>query len=615
MHAPHPEETPIDTPPLVSVVIPAHDVAPWIDELLESVLAAGVDDLEVIVVDDHSTDDTGERIARFASRDDRILHHLTDTYGAAAARNEGVRLARGEYLVFADADDLVPRGAYAALVESLQESGSDFAIGDHLKFSPVATWSPTARWFAFDELLRGVAPAAVPSLVSGRAAWNRMFRRTFWDEHALAFPEVVRNDDIVPMTRAFTLVTAIDVVPSCVYLYRDRPGGTSMTAGTPPEVAARLYFEQELICAERVADFGDPGVTEQYSRLVLDADGWVHLSGYLEQLPAGEVADPAVVAAFAALMRVVPRSGFSSAAADRRALMALAEAGRIEDARVLAVAAARARASRQYDADGLAGWAAALGALESVRVDAGWPASRASGVAGAGPSTAAGAGLDLGALLVEGPLTALANDAALADVEALRPTVRALAATDSVRVADAAAVESVILRWMLLAVRSGDAEAVARVSLVRRAVPLVVDTVDAGPQSLDLGGPLPWPDALDGARLVLRAEGRDDVVQDRAVRLPGSTPDASARWSATVSSADLAGSGRYAVLVRFSAGDAVEPQEHAVVTARMPLPPLPADHELQPLSDRARGWVFLVDRRAPAARGLLGKVASRLRRG
>ncbi|BDZ51547.1 hypothetical protein GCM10025867_37880 [Frondihabitans sucicola] len=232
--APPTEENPIDTAPLVSVVIPARDVEPWIDELLASVLAQGGDELQVVVVDDHSTDGTGERLAEHARRDGRILHHVADTTGAAAARNTGVGLATGRYLVFADADDLVPRGAYAALVATLESSGSDFAIGDHLKFSPTSTWSPTARWYPFDTHVVGAKPVDLPSLVSGRAAWNRMFRRSFWDDHSLAFPEIARTDDILPMTRAFTLATAIDVVPDCVYLYRDRPGSTSMTAGTPP---------------------------------------------------------------------------------------------------------------------------------------------------------------------------------------------------------------------------------------------------------------------------------------------------------------------------------------------------------------------------------------------
>lgn len=577
------EETPITTPPLVSVVIPAHNVEPWIDELLASVLAQGGDELQVVVVDDHSTDGTTARLAEFAQRDGRILLHSADSRGAAAARNAGTVLATGTYLVFADADDIVPTGAYTALVSSLERTGSDFAIGDHLKFSPTAVWSPTARWYPFDQAVERAHPSDVPALVSGRAAWNRMFRRSFWDREGLAFPEIARNDDIVPMTQAFLRATAIDVVPDCVYLYRDRPGSTSMTAGTPPALAARLYFEQELLATDLVGGFGDPAITEQYSRLIFDADGWVHLSGYLTRLAPGEAPDAEVLAAFAALMAAVPREAVETAAADRRALIALADTGRIEDARALAIAAASARAERHYDAAGLAAWARAVVALEE-----------------------ANSSLDLTSLLREGPLTALANDAALHSADELEPAVALLAGTATVSSADGSSWESAVLRWMLAAVRSGDASAVRRVSMVRRGLPLVVDTVDVSPEALALSGPMPWPEALEGASLVLRGGDGDRILP---VRVDG------VRWRATVSTVDLPSPGRYAVLVRFSAGSSIPTQDHEVVTARMPLPPVPEGSRLQPLSDRSRGWAFLIDHRAPVARGLLGKVASRLRRG
>jgi hypothetical protein len=583
----NPEETPIATAPLVSVVIPAHDVEPWIDETLRSILSQGGDELQVIVVDDHSADGTTERVAEIARADRRILHHLTDTFGAAAARNAGTALATGAYLVFADADDLVPAGAYAALAGSLERTGSDMAIGDHLKFSPTSTWSPTARWYPFDEAVEGASPHDLAPLVSGRAAWNRMFRRSFWDAHGLAFPEVPRNDDIVPMTRAFLGASAIDVIPDCVYLYRDRPGSTSMTAGTPPALAARLYFEQELIAARLVTAVGDAAITEQYSRLVFDADGWVHLSGYLTQLAPGEPADPVVLAAFAALMAEAPREAVEGATADRRALIALAESGRIDAARALAVAAAAARSEHHYDATGLSAWAEGFVALE------------------AGRGEQDPAALDLESLLREGPLTALANDAALAAAAELAPAIAALAASSTVRAVDGSGWDSAILRWILAAVRTGDADAARRVSLARRAVPLVVDTVDVSPDALALSGPLPWPDALDAAALVLRGADGDVLVPLRA--------DGD-RWRASVAAAGLPSAGRFAVLVRLSAGPSVETQDHEVVTARMPLPPVADGHLLQPLSDRARGWVFLVDHRAPASRGLLGRVVSRLRR-
>nr|BFF13335.1 hypothetical protein GCM10025699_46380 [Microbacterium flavescens] len=95
----------------LSVVVPVHNVGPWIEQCLTSILDQDVSSMEVIVVDDHSTDDTVERILAVAGDDPRLrLITAPPRRGGAHARNRGVDLAVGEFLVFADGDDLVPRG-------------------------------------------------------------------------------------------------------------------------------------------------------------------------------------------------------------------------------------------------------------------------------------------------------------------------------------------------------------------------------------------------------------------------------------------------------------------------------------------------------------------------
>src|SRR5699024_2609168 len=116
-----------------SVVIPTHNVRPWLRQLLDSVLRQ-LDDLEVIVVDDRSDDGTVEDAGAAAARDPRVMVIASPGQGGGSARNAGAERARGRYLVFADGDDLIPDGAYAALTESLERSGSDMAVGDYLKF-------------------------------------------------------------------------------------------------------------------------------------------------------------------------------------------------------------------------------------------------------------------------------------------------------------------------------------------------------------------------------------------------------------------------------------------------------------------------------------------------
>ncbi|KQQ95819.1 hypothetical protein ASF62_04880, partial [Leifsonia sp. Leaf325] len=266
--------------PLLSVVIPTHNVASWIGETLTSVLSQDVD-MEVILVDDHSTDATRSIAEAFAARDARLRIVDTASRGGGTARNVGADRARGRYLVFCDGDDLIPSGAYRALVDSLEASGSDIAFGDYLKFSPVATWRPTANWPAYAEARQGFRAVDEPSIIYGRPCWNKAFRTSFWVEQDIRFPDVPRSNDIVPMTKAYLAASAIDMIEDVVYLYRERPGASSMTAKAESATALVSYLTQELACAELVRAAGSANLSRAYATLVFERDGWVHLAKYL----------------------------------------------------------------------------------------------------------------------------------------------------------------------------------------------------------------------------------------------------------------------------------------------------------------------------------------------
>ncbi|WP_448003871.1 glycosyltransferase family 2 protein [Agromyces bauzanensis] len=321
--------------PLLSVVVPTHNVHSWIRETLGSVLAQDVDHMEVLVVDDHSTDDTATVVRRVAEADPRVRLIEATVRGGGSARNTGVRHAQGRYLIFCDGDDLVPDGAYHALVESLEASGSDIAFGDYLKFSPTDTWRPTARWPVYQHSRQRFTAAESPSLLYGRACWNKAFRRSFWDSLGVAFPDVPRSNDIVPMTTAYLRATAIDMVEPVVYLYRERQGTSSMSARADSATAFLSYLTQELACAELVAETNSTALTRAYASLIFDRDGWVHLTKYLRSESRDETRDAEVVDA---LRRLVGRVGHTHLVRPdlHRILFALAVDGSIDAAAALA---------------------------------------------------------------------------------------------------------------------------------------------------------------------------------------------------------------------------------------------------------------------------------------
>lgn len=108
--------------PLVSVVAPTYNYGRFVGEMLESVLAQTYRNWECVVVDDGSTDNTNEVVARFAETDGRIKYIRHENRGQPAALNTGLRNFAGEYLQILDADDLIERRKLERQVESLEKN-------------------------------------------------------------------------------------------------------------------------------------------------------------------------------------------------------------------------------------------------------------------------------------------------------------------------------------------------------------------------------------------------------------------------------------------------------------------------------------------------------------
>jgi len=214
--------------PLVSVVVPVYNVAAYLPHCLESLLAQRNVELHIMVVDDGSTDDSGAIADSYAAEEPRVKVVHTDNRGLGAARNEGLRHVQGEYVGFADSDDVVPPAAYDSMVRSLEGSGSDFVTGSIVWWESTGLREPPWMRRLHNPSRTGVTAAEHPEILGDVFAWNKLFRRSFWDSARLSWPEGVRYEDQPTTTRAY-LAGRFDVLPDIVYHWRIRDDGTSIT--------------------------------------------------------------------------------------------------------------------------------------------------------------------------------------------------------------------------------------------------------------------------------------------------------------------------------------------------------------------------------------------------
>ncbi|MFG6445238.1 glycosyltransferase family 2 protein [Microbacterium sp. P07] len=225
--------------PVVTIIVPGYDVAEYAADALASLRTQTRTDWTAVLVDDASTDATGEIFAAAAASDPRFrVVTQPQRRGLGAARNVGLDLVETPLVGFLDADDILTPGALAALTGTLGASGSDFAVGAYVRLRPDSAGGYTAGtvqpWVAAATDPARIAttidehPAASGNIV----AWSKVSRTGFWRSAGLRFPEGRLYEDQVVAQLMYTRARTFDVVPDVVVQWRHRADGSSITQRT-----------------------------------------------------------------------------------------------------------------------------------------------------------------------------------------------------------------------------------------------------------------------------------------------------------------------------------------------------------------------------------------------
>ena len=225
----HPAPSSETTTPLLSVIVPVHNVSGYLRECLESVLAQDYRNIEVIVVDDGSTDGSAEIAEEYEQRHARVRVLRLPHSGNGAARNRGIEVARGDLLAFADSDDVVEPGAYSLMVGQLISTGSDFVVGAFHRRKGKRKWLPEMMHELHRLERLSITAADFPEILRDVFLWNKVFRKDFWDRHVGSIPEGVLYEDQETTVRAFLRARAFDVLTQPVYVWRIREDNSSIT--------------------------------------------------------------------------------------------------------------------------------------------------------------------------------------------------------------------------------------------------------------------------------------------------------------------------------------------------------------------------------------------------
>jgi CDP-glycerol glycerophosphotransferase len=271
--------------PRISVVVPIYNVEPYLEDCLESLAGQTMDDLEVVMVNDGSTDRSPALAQAFAARDPRFKLVDQPNGGLSRARNTGMDVATGEFLAFVDSDDVVARDAYERLLGALDETGSDFATGNVHRLTSRGTSQARFLTRAFAETRLKTHITRHRDLLADRTAWNKLWRRSFWDRHGLRFPEGRTYEDIPVVLPLHFAARTVDVLADVVYYWRTREGtdlSITQRRAEPRALENRLKAIEEV--HDYLAEHGPRKAKQWYDASVVAAD----LKYFLNVLDSGD---------------------------------------------------------------------------------------------------------------------------------------------------------------------------------------------------------------------------------------------------------------------------------------------------------------------------------------
>lgn len=212
--------------PKVTIVIPVYNVEHYLALCLQSVCAQNYPNLDVILVNDGSTDNS---LAVARAFQEKLNLHIVEqeNAGLSAARNAGVRaIENTDYLMFLDSDDALAPRALHSMVNLVIETDSDFVVGDTTRMKGITRLKRRDTREVFKRgTLKEVSLIEHPNAIWDVTAWNRLFKWSFYQNNRFSFPEGMFFEDMALMTKAYLRAGKFDVLAKTVYLWRVRTEG------------------------------------------------------------------------------------------------------------------------------------------------------------------------------------------------------------------------------------------------------------------------------------------------------------------------------------------------------------------------------------------------------
>lgn len=235
---------------LISVIIPVYNVSEYLDECVESIVNQTYHNLEIILVDDGSTDDSGFKCDEWKNKDARIVVIHKQNGGLSDARNVGVQVSNGEYIGFVDSDDYIDHSFYEVLYTLIKKydakiacarwdvDGDESRIGEQMDI-PEQTYKEIC--FNYIDFLENIITHKRAYITP--SVWDRLYHRSTIEN--INFPVGKRYEDIFYTTQCICNAEKIAFIDKALYHYRIREGSITQENYIDRCIATDMYALRE----------------------------------------------------------------------------------------------------------------------------------------------------------------------------------------------------------------------------------------------------------------------------------------------------------------------------------------------------------------------------------
>lgn len=231
---------------LVSVIVPVYNVEKYLDRCIQSVCRQSYNELEIILVDDGSQDQSSAMCEEYADQDERIKVIHKENGGLGDARNVGVEHATGKYLLFVDSDDRIHENLVKDTLETAEKNQADMVIFDYIGEEEDGNLNDC---FTFPFPVNQVIQASENKelIMKSCSAVNKLIRRESWNKSELQFPKGRYYEDLATIPKLMAKIERVVYLQEVYYYYLMRDGSIMHSKNFAKNYEDRTWAVDQLL--------------------------------------------------------------------------------------------------------------------------------------------------------------------------------------------------------------------------------------------------------------------------------------------------------------------------------------------------------------------------------